>query len=73
VRLWPRRHQCPPDAEITLCIDGQEIIGPVSGESLAYIARYAGDSRGDLLESFFPAGRIESLHFWVTYLPRKRR
>jgi len=71
VKLRFRRHRCPADAEITFCINGQEIIGPVSGENLAYIARFGG--RGDLLESFFPAGRIESLHFWVTYLPPRRR
>jgi hypothetical protein len=71
VRLRFRRHRCPADVEITFCINGQAIIGPVSGEALAYITKFGGTS--DLLESYFPAGRIDSLHCYVTYLPPKRR
>jgi hypothetical protein len=66
-----RRHRCPADVEITIRINGQDIVGPVSGENLAYIAKYG--ERGDLLESFFPAGRIESLNCFVRYLPPRRR
>ena len=69
------RHKCPPDVQITITINGQDVVGPLTGQAMAYIARYGGFHNGyvDLLESYHPAGRIDHVGFHVKYLPARRR
>lgn len=54
---WFRRHRCPPDIVLTIKIGGVIIMGPITGENLAYCVRYgyAGDGELDLLD---PDGQI---------------
>ena len=67
-----KRHVCPADVEITVSIGDNELIGPVSGESLAYIVKYGGyPYNADLLnEDFTGTGHVS---FRVRYLPPRRR
>lgn len=69
-----KRHRCPPDVEITITVNGTDILGPVSGESLAYITKYGGYDGRDLFE-FDPLLYHEAipLRMKVKYIPAKKR
>lgn len=72
MRLRWRRHKCPADVELAVVINGETVIGPINGESLAYIAKYSGgvDYAVNLMENVIPGGRIDTLEVQVRYLPR---
>jgi hypothetical protein len=71
-RRW-RRHECPPSVEITITINGVTIVGPMSGEMLAYVARYHGGlGYVDMMEDIL-TDKIESVHFYVKYIPPVKR
>jgi hypothetical protein len=61
---------CRPGVEIRVVIDDQEIIGPITSENLAYIAKFSGgtfDAFDDML-----LGQIKNIHLYITYLPGKK-
>jgi hypothetical protein len=70
IRLW-RRHRCPPDVEITITVDGRPVIGPMTGEQMAYVAMYGGFDRDspDLLEidrdATWTYGRLQLLARYI--------
>jgi hypothetical protein len=52
MRLW-QRHRCPPDVELTVTINGRIVLGPMTGQHMAYICLYtggAGREARDVLE-----------------------
>ena len=63
-RLW-RRHRCPPCVSLEIMVNGQVVVGPVTGEDLAYIVRYssAGADELDLLDPELAGmtGQIDSI------------
>lgn len=72
MRFWPR-HRCPPDVELTICVNGAVILGPMTGEQMAYIAKYGGFERDqlDLMEGYLvDQTRIDELKFLVRYVER---
>lgn len=42
MRLWPRKHRCPPSVSLKVLINGQLVVGPITAEQLAYVIKYGG-------------------------------
>ena len=71
MRLWAR-HRCPPDVEITVTMDGQVIVGPMTGEHMAFVCLYTAGNRDqlDLLgeidrDATWTFGRVQLLARYV--------
>jgi hypothetical protein len=74
-----KRHKCPPSIELTLRIDGYDIIGPITAEHLAYIVKFGHSDHDavDLLDAEWatytvPPGVMHT-ELIVRYLPEQER
>lgn len=72
MRLRRRIVKMPPDVEITFRINGQNVIGPITGENLAYIAKFGGYGDGEnlLAPDVLQLGASPCLEFYIRYVPR---
>lgn len=71
--LRRKRHRCPPDVTLRLFLNGELVLGPVTGEELAYMIRFSGESEVDLLQTIYWDGESPRVAVLGQYLPPKRR
>ena len=70
-----KKHKCPADVQISIFINHDLIVGPITGEELAYVARFGGwdADQLDLMETVLTGGQIKDIQVLVKYLPPARR